>query len=77
MVEFVERGEITAQQLSDFIIAKFNPSKRISYTIPWFMGDGDTTIDLGNGRTISCSRALGVDLIEYFGSSTSATEEPH
>jgi len=41
------------------------------------MGDGDIIIDLGNGRTISCLRALGVDLIEYFSLSTSATEEPH
>jgi len=41
------------------------------------MGDGDTTIDLGNGRIILCLRALRVDLIEYFSLSASAIEEPH
>ena len=61
----------------DFIIAKFNPSKRILYTIPWFIGNGNIIINLGNKRTILCLKALGVNLIEYFGLSNSATEEPH
>ena len=41
------------------------------------MGNGDITINLGNRRTILCLRALGVDLIEYFSLSDSATEKPH
>ena len=41
------------------------------------MGNRDIKINLGNGRTILCLRALGVNLIEYFGLSTSVMEELH
>ena len=66
-----------AQQLLNFIIAKFDPSKRILYIIPWFISNRDIIINLGNRRTILYLRALGVNLIEYFSLSNSATKEPH